>query len=114
MELVNATPHPIDIVGDNGDVIRTIAFSGVVARCHEQIARSATDLDGIPVCDTEFGDVYGLPEPQPGVYYIVSHLVREALPERDDLLVPVELVRDASGRIIGCRSLARTCRFCGS
>jgi hypothetical protein len=31
--------------------------------------------------------------------------VKSALPERIDLLVPAEMVRDKEGNIIGCQSL---------
>lgn len=43
----------------------------------------------------------------PAIYYIVSQLVKSALPDREDLLVPAEVVRDEQGHIIGCRSLGR-------
>ena len=42
-----------------------------------------------------------------GVFYIVSQLVKNALPDRTDLLVPAEVVRDGNGNIIGCKSLGR-------
>ena len=38
-------------------------------------------------------------------FYIVSQLVKSALPNRSDLLVPAEMVRDEKGAILGCRSL---------
>ena len=38
-------------------------------------------------------------------FYIVSQLVKSALPNRSDLLVPAEMVRDEKGMIIGCKSL---------
>ena len=38
-------------------------------------------------------------------FYIVSQLVKSALPNRSDLLVPAEMVRDEKGAIIGCKSL---------
>lgn len=40
----------------------------------------------------------------PKAYYIVSQLVKNALPHRRDLIVPAEVVRDDTGNIIGCRS----------
>lgn len=40
----------------------------------------------------------------PTIYYIVSMLVKQANPDRTDLLTPNESVRDDKGRIIGCRS----------
>lgn len=43
----------------------------------------------------------------PEVYYIVSQIVKSALPERHDLLVPAEVVRDEMGNILGCKSLGR-------
>lgn len=52
-----------------------------------------------------------LTDPQPGVYLIVSMVVMQVATERarwtGDLLVPGEQVRDAAGRIVGCRSLRR-------
>ena len=44
---------------------------------------------------------------EPLVYYIVSQIVKSALPNRADLLVPAEVVRDNAGNIIGCKSLGR-------
>jgi hypothetical protein len=45
-----------------------------------------------------------LPEPQEGVWFIVSSVVVSAHPERRDLLVPSDLVRDGSGVVTACRS----------
>jgi hypothetical protein len=61
--------------------------------------------DGTPLTKTGFGDVEGLPEYKSGTYYIVSQIVKNALPKRWDLLVPAEVVRDSRGTIIGCKSL---------
>jgi hypothetical protein len=41
------------------------------------------------------------------VYYIVSAMVRAALPDRKDLLVPSQQVRDDAGRVVGCKTLGR-------
>jgi hypothetical protein len=61
----------------------------------------------IPTTRTVFGSPEGLPTQEAGTYYIVSQLVKSALPSRDDLLVPSEVVRDGSGNIIGCKSFGR-------
>jgi hypothetical protein len=61
--------------------------------------------DGLPLYQAEFGEVEGLPEPAEGVLYVVSMLVRQAVPERTDVASPGELVRDEQGRVIGCRGL---------
>lgn len=54
-----------------------------------------------------FGKVENLPEPQEGVVYVVSALVAQAVPDREDVFIPDDTVRDEQGRIIGVRALAR-------
>jgi hypothetical protein len=102
MAIVNLTPHAINLVGDNP---LTIAPSGTVARCavtRQQVGA----VDGIPVNHTAFGEVTGLPVARTGTYYIVSALVAQACPDRADLLITDDAVRDDAGRIVGCRALA--------
>ena len=107
MEIINLTPHDVNIVADN--IVTTIPKSGVVARCAQQ-----TEIIGelhysdsiIPITQTSYGEILDLPNPKPETYYIVSRLVMSAASGRSDLLVPNGLVRDDSGNIIGCESLA--------
>lgn len=99
----NLTPHPVVLVAETGNI--EFPVSGQVARCAQTTERIG-DLDGIPLSRSQFGEVVDLPKETDGVYYIVSRLVRSALPERKDLLVPNEMVRDEKGVIIGCRSFA--------
>ena len=105
MKVLNLTPHPIHICDDNGAVLRTIESSGLVRL--KAVTVPAGQIDGILVTQTHFGDPEGLPTYQDDVYYIVSQLVKSALPNRTDLLVPAEVVRDQSGAIIGCKSLGQ-------
>ena len=100
---INLTPHPVVIIKEAGNI--TFPASGQVARCAQE-TECIGDLDGIPLSRSRFGEVVDLPPKTDGVYYIVSRLVRSALPERKDLLVPNEMVRDEKGVIIGCRSFA--------
>ncbi len=102
-KILNLTPHPITICDGNGVKIREIPSSGLVRL--KAVTVPAGAVNGIPVTKTEFGQAEGLPDFQEGTYYIVSQLVKTALPGREDLLVPAEVVRDASGVIIGCKSL---------
>jgi hypothetical protein len=76
-------------------------------RLSMKVVRDVPLMDGTPTSKTEFGKPEGLPELQEGVFYIVSQLVKSALPNRADLLVPAEVVRDQSGNIVGCKSLGR-------
>ena len=102
-KIKNFTPHPINICDNAGVVIRTIQSEGLVRLKAETV--SAGEIDGVPTSKTVFGKAEGLPEFEKGVFYIVSQLVKSALPQRNDLLVPAEVVRDDKGNIIGCKSL---------
>ena len=98
------TPHDINIIGEDGQVIRTYPSVGV-ARLKSETVR-VFDLNGIPVTETIFGEPEGLPNRSFDVFYIVSGLIKSALTDRKDLLSPGELVRDDQGRVIGCKSLS--------
>ena len=106
MNIINATPHPINIVTSEGDNVKTFDASGVLPRLSMNTV-SCDDLGGIPTSKTVFGDVKGLPDYQDGTYYIVSQMVKTALPNRSDLLVPAQVQRNDKGHIIGCLSLGR-------
>lgn len=66
----------------------------------------AGEIDGIAIESVTYGEIEGLPEPQEGVYYIVSGLVAAAAAEigRKDCLAPGALVRDKNNPslILGC------------
>ena len=79
-------------------------------------AEDLDELDGvedgqqyIPIGRAAWGQVVGLPVPEPGVFHVVSVIVAEAAVDAgrtiDDLLVPGDQVRDERGRIVGCRGL---------
>lgn len=103
MKIRNFTPHAINICNNAGEVIRTIQPDGLV-RLKMQ-TESFGEIDGVPITGTTFGEPEGLPGFEHGNYYIVSQIVKSALVERTDLLVPAELVRDDKGSIVGCKSL---------
>lgn len=103
MKFVNLTPHRITVIKE-GNIVLDVPPSGVVPRC-SVISEVVFEIDGVPITKNVFGEVVGLPDRQEDTYYIVSALVKNAVPERDDLLVPVGTVKDDEGRIIGCTSL---------
>ena len=110
MKLINATPHPINIVDADGQEVYTIPASGILVRCAANTEPDVSiEIDGveIPTSRTVFGEITGLPEEADGVFYIVSQLVKSAAANRKDLLVPAEVLRDEGGKILGCRSLGR-------
>ena len=101
--IFNMTPHPVNILDAEGKEIASFEPEGTIRL--KAITEGVGKIAGIPISKTVFGEPEGLPEQDAGTYYIVSQIVKTALPERGDLLVPAEVERDDSGRIIGCRSL---------
>ena len=108
MEVINKTPHDIHIVDAEGNVLRTYPRGNGEIRIAIKTIRVGVLDDGTPLSQTVYAEPVGLPEYDRNFVYIVSQMVKSALPERQDLLVPSELVRDANGLIIGCKS---ECRF---
>jgi hypothetical protein len=113
--LVNLTPHDIHLYGwDVPEVfapgehkpVHVIARDGKVARLGE-IDAGTQRLDGVEVELVEYRSTYGLPDPEPDVWFIVSLVTALAARGRHDLLVPFRELRDRDGRIIGARILAR-------
>ncbi|HUM42725.1 MAG TPA: hypothetical protein PKI14_07240 [Fervidobacterium sp.] len=103
--LINLTPHPVTIVAEDGTVVMELPA------CPNPPRASATresygQVKGIPVYHVSIGEVQDLPEHRPGIGYIVSRTVAEAV-RRDDLFIPDQTVRDEQGRIVGCRALAQ-------
>jgi hypothetical protein len=104
MKLINLTPLEINLCGTK------IAASGKEAR----VAVTRAIVETAEICgmfvligtDT-VGEVTGLPEPVEGVGYIVSLMVRKALPQRKDIYSPADYLRDSGGKIIGCGSFDR-------
>ena len=75
-----------------------------MARVSSQ-AVTVGEVNGIPLTRVSFGAVVDLPPPVEGTIYIVSALVRSAVPNRLDVASPGELVRDSAGAVLGCKSL---------
>lgn len=105
--VVNKTPHPVHIVDASGKVLRTYVKGGDPIRLAVQTVSGDPLPDGTPTSRTVFGDPVGLPDYSAGTFYIVSQLVKNALPHRSDLLVPAQVLRDDQGNILGCQSLGR-------
>lgn len=104
---VNLTPHSINVFDESNAPFLTLPPSGTVARC-KATAVETERVDGVPVFQTTYGEVEGLPEPEAGVLYVVSALVREAVKNsRKDVVSPAEFVRNGVWEIIGCKGFTR-------
>lgn len=108
----NLTPHPLTLRTAAGDAV--IPPSGTVARCAPPAASEdvSTGL-AVPVFRAgPLGDPVGLPDPQPGVFLIVSLavLTHPKLAGRRDVLAPGTgpadgAIRDAEGRVVAVTRL---------
>ena len=112
MELINLTPHEITIVDEDNIPVLTIPASGQLARVSvstEMVGTINVNGNQIRVTESEFGEVTGLPDPMPGVAYVVSLAVINALHKkgitRTDLYIPNESVRNEKGFVVGCKSV---------
>ena len=115
--IINMTPHKVDVgqwndmgeLGKEFQILYTLPASGNLIRLSTKTVDAGFTLGDaeapIPVTKTVFGTPEGLPDYQEGTFYIVSQIVKNALTDRTDLLVPAEVVRDEKGNILGCQSL---------
>jgi len=103
-KIINKCPHAVYLLNDDGTILRVFAKSNGMIR----VSKKDEDIgfiDGIPISRTEWGKTTSVPEEVIGTFYIVSQLVKNALPKRKDLLVPKGAVRDDKGNVIGCTRL---------
>lgn len=101
--LVNLTPHDVNVV--NGSESVKIKRSGTVARVELRHLRVGT-VSGVPIVRTLYGEVTGLPPFDGENIFIVSHVVRDACPDRVDLAVPTTMLKDCHGHTVGCKALS--------
>ena len=119
MTMINLTPHVINVIGNcrhgrvtsdtdveeqNCSCCKSFPPSGEVARVSVETCQ-VPSIGGIDIFSTVYGPVEGLPEEREGVWLIVSLVVKQASPDRKDLLSPGALVRNAEGQPIGCQGL---------
>lgn len=118
MRIVNLCPHAIDLLIDDGRevVIPPARRPARVLVTRSPVEERKFEPDGagpdgapvvVPVTTSRYGEVVDLPGPAPGVCFVVSYPVAYACAERDDLLIPDDLVRDQRGVVVACRSLTR-------
>ena len=104
MKVRNFTPHSIRLYSDNEEYFEEIESEGI-ARV-QSWGKPVTLLGFIPVVETCYGETEGLPEYDPDTVIIVSKIVKDANPDRYDLVYPTDYVRDEGGKILGCKALS--------
>ena len=103
MKIINKTPHEVNVITNNGTI--TFQKSDAPIRLSSE-AKQVGTIGSVPVFSVAYGSG-NMPEMVDDVIYIVSALVRSAYPDRTDLVVPHDVVRDHEGNIIGCRGFAQ-------
>lgn len=104
IQVFNLTPHAINYIPDES--------MSILYDPEPEPARVSVRQEKLPYYDglhlrivhEVYGEVTGLPEPEEGVYYIVSLLVQQQCPDRRDLLSPTDFIRNDTGEIVGCRA----------
>lgn len=108
MNIVNLTPHDVTVMPPGNAKVVNFPASGQFARIRESLGEEVwldADVGRIPLRQLTYGEqVDDLPDPSPGVLYLVSRLTALSV-RRDDLIFPQGELRDDSGQIIGCRAL---------
>jgi hypothetical protein len=109
LELINLTPHLVTIISECGRKLELKAHPNA-----PRLSVSRTDaveivVDGVPVRignSTVVEQSIQLPTTCSGTYFVVSRMIAEQFDDRQDLVFPDDLVRDAAGSIVGCRLLS--------
>lgn len=112
-KILNYTLHDISIITPKGVVV--IPRHGT-ARCsttRKLLCYISCDDIKIPINETIFGDISGLPEPEENTIIIVSAITANVMRERgrEDVYTVDEPVRDGNGKILGCRALSKITKY---
>lgn len=105
--IINLTPHTVNLIV-NGKPL-TIERKGRIPRV-EEIIEYQTQADGVYIYGITYGGVIDAPPMLPDTYYVVSRMIAEALPGREDLLFPMMLKKDSDGKVISANALGRIIR----
>lgn len=110
VNIVNLTPHTLNIYDLEGaDCIQNVPSSGM-ARLSETVTDTGNTINGIPVVQIirDASGITGVPEPTDNTIYVVSDMAFGPLREagRTDIYRSGVAVRDETGCIIGCKGLS--------
>jgi len=102
--IINLTPHEVNIFV-KGQRALVLPASNDPVRLSEKIEQVG-EINGIPLYRVQYVLDRPLPERQPDTFYVVSRLVKDHAPDRDDFIVPFQLERALNGAVIGSKSFA--------
>ena len=104
----NLTPHTIQVAGVEGNIVFRVEPTGPPARC--TASSEVVDVfNGVEVVKSTFGPVENLPAPKEGTVYIVSSIVAQQVPDREDVVAPdtgPTAIREA-GQVVAVKRFQR-------
>ena len=119
--IINCTPHAVTIISTNdceydarkrcytlkgdAEVLFEYIPSGIIPRV-SMTQEVLGEVDGVTLKRNTYGQIENLPPYEEGTFLIVSAMCAQACSDRDDLLIPTDMVRDESGNIVGCLSFS--------
>ena len=103
MKIINLTPHNINFILKDKTII--LSPETTPLRLVEE-TKVIGKINDIPITKTTY-NLVSTPKKQKDTIYIVSKIILEAYPEREDFYMINESIKDETGRIIGCKSLTR-------
>lgn len=108
MKIINLTPHDIKLIKDGEEIIFKTEKGLKTPRIRKVITKEET-IENIPFTSYVIEEVADLPIKRPNTFYIVSSMVKNACPNRKDLIVPDtnRAIRDEKGQIIGVPAFIR-------
>lgn len=109
MQLINYTKHWIQIWQDDKFML-AIQPQPEPLRCkenYELLEKIEAYGKSVEIGLLSYSSYVELPLPEKDTLLIVSVLVAQQYPWRQDLVVPYDLVHNQEGSIIGCRKLVR-------
>lgn len=108
-DIVNLTPHTLNIYNEHNELVLVLPPSGSVARI--AMRRTLIGREGdVPLYTTEYGELTGLPDVvSRDKIYVVSAMARDAARSDFDpgmrFASPGDLIRNDEGQPIGCVGL---------
>ena len=106
--IINLTPHPLKIQRFDGTFLELPKpAEGTKIPRRGSVTVHGKPIEGIDIGQTVLGEVQDLPSGKVGTIYVVSRIVVDGAPYRNDLFAPGEPIRDGEGKVIGAKGLAQ-------
>lgn len=97
MKLVNLFPFALPLTDGEDNFVELPANEDDLQVFVEY--KVVDKVDGMPVFNVVYKE--GLPEPEPGVVFVVSSPIRQLCYDRKDLASPGQPVQDEDGEVVG-------------